>query len=306
MARKDAPLKVEIPTPADERPAWSRVGLIALGGFALGIVWPRLAGVRIGPSVPADARPQPEAVASASAAPAAAPSSPAAAGALPGAPAAADAGTNQQSVVIGPGKIVRCWDKKGKRVDDCGKLQIDPVLVPKLRELANCPAALGLDGKLVLGFEVDFQKKEVHVTPGGKKKHALPASTVQGVLQCAAREFTTVALEDVPAKLRRYSLTYELTFHPPGKAPAPTGEAAQEGDGQGEAAAGTTTSETSATGTAAVTWDTALVRKEPKDGEVVARLVRGTRVKLVGRQNDWYRIEAAQKTGWIYRGAIGL
>jgi SH3-like domain-containing protein len=48
------------------------------------------------------------------------------------------------------------------------------------------------------------------------------------------------------------------------------------------------------------------VRKEPKTGEVVARLVRGTRVKLTGKQNDWYKIDHRGKTGWVYRGALGL
>ena len=40
--------------------------------------------------------------------------------------------------------------------------------------------------------------------------------------------------------------------------------------------------------------------------EVVARLVRGTKVKILGKQNDWYKIEANGKAGWVYRGAIGL
>ncbi len=48
-----------------------------------------------------------------------------------------------------------------------------------------------------------------------------------------------------------------------------------------------------------MSWDTALVRGAPKEGDVVMRLVRGTRVKLVGRQNDWYKVEHRGKTGWM-------
>ena len=56
---------------------------------------------------------------------------------------------------------------------------------------------------------------------------------------------------------------------------------------------------------ASVTWDTALVRSEPKTGKVLMRLVRGTRVKILGRRKDWYRVKIREKEGWIYRGALG-
>ncbi len=305
-ARKEPPLKVEIPRPSDEQPVWSRVGIIGAAGFILGIAWPKLAGVAIGPGVPGDARPAETAAATAEPAPSAAPA--ASAAAAPSAGASADApALSRESVTVGPGKITKCFDEKNKKVEDCGKLQFDPVAVPKVKELAKCPSAIGLDGKLSIGFEIDFQKKEVHVVKG--KKTTLPSSTVQGILQCAAREFANVALEDVPHKHRRYTLFYGATFYPPGKAPpdeAPAAAPKPEGEDGEEGAAGSTTSESSATGSATVSWDTALVRKDPKDGDVIARLVRGTKVKLVGRQNDWFKVETGSKTGWIYRGAIGL
>jgi hypothetical protein len=309
MPKQDAPLKVEIPKPSDEGPAWSRVGVIAALGFLVGIAWPRLAGVKIGPSAPDDDRPKESA--SASPAPSAAPAAaaalvpsgqPAAAPSGPAAPGA-EAPSNKQLVVIGPGTIARCRDKKNKKVDECGQLQFDPIALPKLKELATCPSALGLDGKMSIGFEIDFEKKEVQVIKG--KKTSLPNSTVNGILQCAAREFSNVSLEDVPHKHRRYTLHYTAAFYPPGKHPEGDGKPT-EGEGEGEAAAGSTTSESEASGQATVNWDTALIRKEPKDGDVVMRLVRGTKVKLVGRQNDWYKVEHGSKSGWVHRNAIGL
>ncbi len=313
--KKERPLTVEIPRPVDDQPAWSRVGVIALIGFAVGVAWPRLAGVKIGPGVPGEGR-ETEAAA---AGPTAAPASPPPETAAP-APAASNAAArkNEQLVVIGSGTITRCSDKKNKKVEDCGALQFDPVALPKLKELAQCPSALGLEGKLAIGFEINFDKKEVQVVKARKVKTTLPTTTVNGILQCAAREFSTVALDEVPHKYPRYSLVYTATFYPPGKHPGDTGEggkegkepgqeAGKEGEGaEGEEAAGTTTSETAASGSATISWDTALVRKEPKDGEVVARLVRGTKVKLTGKQNDWYKIEHRDKVGWVYRGAIGL
>lgn len=298
MAKRQRPLTVDIPRPGDEQPVWSRVGVIALVGFVIGVAWPKLAGVSIGPSVPGD--PKPTATPAAASAP---PAPPAPASAeQPEAKPAEAAAINEQRVVVGPGKITRCFDQKNKRVNDCGELQFDPVALPRLKELAQCPAAAGIEGKLPIGFEVNFEKKEVHVVKG--KKGTIPPATVSGILQCAAREFSNVSLEEVPHKYRRYSLVYTATFYPPGKPDeASKGEAGKEDQ---EQAAGTTTSETAASGLATVSWDTALVRGAPKEGDVVMRLVRGTRVKLVGRQNDWYKIDHRGKTGWVYRGAIGL
>ncbi len=305
VAKKELPLVVDLPRPGEDRPVWSRVGLIAAAGFAIGILWPRLAGLTIGPSAPEDAKAKAEAAAappsSASAGPssAAPPASEAQAPAPEPGPAAAPAA--KQTVVIGAGSILRCWDDKNKKVEECGELQLDPVAKKKLATLAECPAALGLEGKVVVSFDVDFKKKEVHVSKG--KKNTLPTSTIDGVVQCAAKELAKVDLGEVPHKLRRYTVAYTLTFYPPGKQPEaePEGAAPTEPD-----AKGATTDETSATGSATVSWDTALVRKTPKDGDIVARVVRGTRVKIVAKQNDWYRVEVSGKTGWVYRGAIGL
>jgi hypothetical protein len=310
MAKSERPLTVEIPRPGADQPVWSRVGIIGVVGFVVGIAWPRLAGVKVGPAVPADLRAQVEG--SATPAPHAPGSAaPAEAGASSGSDA--DAGDdapppeNQEMVVVGPGKIVRCSDKKDKKIDDCEKLLFDPLAVKRLRELSRCPSAAGLTGKMTVGFEVDFGKKEVGVKHR-KKGTSLPSSTVAGILQCTAREFGNVSLEEVPHKHRRYTLEYALTFYGPGKHPEGAALAVPAGPDAGDAdpAAGSTTSEAEASGSAIVAWDTALLRKDPKDGEVVARLVRGTKVKIAGKQGDWYKIESGAKTGWVYRGTIGL
>jgi len=309
MAKAERPLQIDIPGPTEGRPIWSRVGLVAALGFVVGIAWPRLAGVHVGPNAPADARPGGDVSVSASASaappPSGAPSAEPAVAPSASASAGADAAAGQ-TVTVGPGKIQRCFDKKGKKQESCGELQIDQLVVPKLKELAKCPAALGLEGKMSVGFEVHFEKKEVHIIKG--KKNTLPASTIQGVLQCATKEVANLALDDVPHKLARYTLGYQLTFYKPGKAPDDAKGEKEPGAGGGddEAPVGQTTSETGVTGSATVSWDTSLLRKDPKDGEVVARLVRGTRVKLLGRQNDWYKVDSGGKVGWVYRGSIGL
>jgi SH3-like domain-containing protein len=57
-------------------------------------------------------------------------------------------------------------------------------------------------------------------------------------------------------------------------------------------------------GTAQVVYDTVLVRDEPKTGNVVARLVRGTRVQLLSKKGSWYKIKFNDREGWVYRGSI--
>jgi len=312
MAKTERPFSVEIPRPGSEQPAWSRVGAIGLAGFLIGIAWPRIAGVHIGPSVPNDLRAQIEATAapSGSAAAPRAPAAPSGSAAVPPPVASVVASAeptavpaNQELVVVGPGKITRCFEKKDKKIEDCEKLLFDPIAVPKLRELAKCPSALGLEGKMTIGFEVNFDKKEVQVAKT-KKVSGIPSTTVNGILQCAAREFGNVALEEVPHKYRRYTLAYALSFYKPGKHPAAAVDGADGGDG--ENAAGATTSETEANGNATVTTDSVSLRKEPKGKEKVGRLVRGTKVKILAKQNDWYKVESGANVGWVYRSAIGL
>ncbi len=307
MGKTDRPLAVEIPRPGSEHPAWSRVGAIGLAGFLIGIVWPRIAGVRIGPSVPGDLRAKIEATAAPSGSAASGTPAPSGSAAVAPAPSGsanpAAVAANQELVVVGAGKITRCFEKKDKKIEDCEKLLFDPIAVPKLRELAKCPSAMGLEGKMTIGFEINFDKKEVQVAKA-KKTAGMPSTTVNGILQCAAREFSNVALDEVPHKYRRYTLAYGLTFHKPGKHPAVGAEGA---DGaEGESGAGATTSETEANGNAVVATDSVSLRKEPKGKEKIGRLVRGTKVKILAKQNDWYKVESGSNVGWLYRSGIGL
>jgi hypothetical protein len=94
----DAPLVVEVPRPGADRPSWGRVGVITAIGFIVGVAWPRLAGVRLGPSVPE--APSSAAAASPSGA-AAGPSAAAAVSVLPPAVAVAPA-SSQPAALVAP------------------------------------------------------------------------------------------------------------------------------------------------------------------------------------------------------------
>lgn len=290
MPKKPQPLTVDIPKPGRDNPVWSRVGVIAAVGFAIGVAWPKLLGFTIGPEVPGKNTPA-KAV---TAAPTAAPAAPKAQPQGPEAPKV----SNKQRVEVGEAKLVGCRDKDKKQVDKCGTLKFDRVAKSKLASLAKCPSALGLEGDLSIGFEIDFEGNKVTVLKG--EDTTLPSSTVRGVLKCAAEEFGEAPLHKVTHTHRYYTVFYTVQFFPPGtplEAPKPPEEAAE--------AAGDKDDE-STQGMATVSWDTALVRKKPKDGEVVSRLMRGTRVKVLERQDDWFRIDAGMATGWVYKQAIGM
>jgi hypothetical protein len=46
------PAEIDIPAAVADRPSWTRVGVIATVGLVAGMIWPRLAGVRLGPKLP--------------------------------------------------------------------------------------------------------------------------------------------------------------------------------------------------------------------------------------------------------------
>jgi SH3-like domain-containing protein len=55
-----------------------------------------------------------------------------------------------------------------------------------------------------------------------------------------------------------------------------------------------------------VAWDVAVLRDTPKAGAVVGRILRGTKVKLLARQGEWFKIRSGSIEGWAYRGALGM
>ena len=113
--------------------------------------------------------------------------------------------------------------------------------------------------------------------------------------------WTALQPETIAHKHARYSLAYTATFYPPGKHPGDPD--AKTGEGEGAAPA---PSADGVGGTADIAWDTAIVRSEPKGKEIVMRLVRGTRVKVLEKRDEWYKVDHRGKAGWVFRAAIGL
>jgi Bacterial SH3 domain len=297
LAERQQQVKVEVPSGKDESVRFGRVGIIAVVGFAIGMVWPHLAGVKLVPSVPTPA-------AENSADLTGAPAAEGAAVTLPSAePAPEEAKLAPRRVIVSEPQIAACRSKAGKRQESCDPVDFDRVSRAHLENLGQCEGSEDYDGVLSLGFDLDFSSERIKGIASGKST-SFEQKQVDTLLACAKKEFENVALTGIAHEHANYNLYYRVEFSkhapaPPEEAPTPAGSAepALEGD------------VTEASGRATVAWDVALIRSAPsRDGKVVARILSGTRVMVSGRRGDWYRIkyDAKGNQGWVYRTAIGM
>ncbi len=259
-----------------------RVGLIAGLGFILGVVWPRLAGISLVPEAPLE-HPEPTSIAKKAVQ--------ASTGRAPAEQVTEV--TNQQRLKIGEAQLTSCVLTNGKKSKSCGKLQVDDLLLPAIRQLAFCPAADGIFGVLSLGIELDFEKGKVLKLTQGRSTQ-LPKQSAKDLLACAEQGLAEVKLKQVDTKRAphsRYQLYYSVEFLTP------------------ESIAASQQAVTPASGTATVRWKSAQVRKySTKEAKVLARLLSGARVVVTGRDGQWYRVkyDAQDNEGWVHGAALGL
>jgi hypothetical protein len=297
--KADGRLQVQIPAAADDRPSWTKVGVITAIGFIIGIAWPRVMGVRLGPSVPADVA---SVAAAASAAPSEAPVAPASAPAMAAVPAAAASpspapAAAPPNVTVGHGVVFACKTSDGDALkgSDCGTLPgLDGLVMPRLRKLSECAEAANASGKLHLVAHLDFGRGALSVDLGRGQGVASP----DALLACAKMDVTGITLAGITHDNPRYSVAYTVTFDAAaGAAPVDTGSSSSAARASGDADA-----------TAQVVWEVAIVRDTPKTGKVLARLQRGTTVHLGAARDGWYPVkygDGFSSDGWLYRGAVG-
>jgi Bacterial SH3 domain len=295
-------VKVEVPGSQDDSVKFARVGIIALVGFAIGIAWPRLAGVKLVPSVPV-----PAAVEASARELTGAPvenKAPDVAAAAPAPSAAAAEKAPAERVLVSDVQVASCRNEHGKRVQTCDRVDFDRVAREHLRELASCPGTEDAVGVLSLGFDLDFEGDKIKNVQSGKST-SLEQDSVDRLLACTRERFANVSLSGVPHEQSIYTLYYRLELLAPAAAGGKPTQAEPAGASSGAAA----DDATPASGHATVSWDVALVRAAPaRDGEVRARVLAGTRVVVTGKNGDWFRIkyDARGNQGWVYRTAIGM
>jgi hypothetical protein len=328
---RDAPLAVEVPAPDRDKPGWVKVGVIAAVGFVVGIAWPRLVGVRLGPAAPGESS---AAAASASAsahggsrAPEAPPASVVAKGPTPVAPAASSApvaatpvtGGAPPNITVQKGAVLSCKTSDGetKKGKECGPVQgIDQLVSPRVRKIATCSGIEGQTGKLSLIVNADFSTGRFWYDIG--KSSTLP--NIDAVTSCLKTTFHGTSTTATPHEHSRYTVAYTALFAPGAagamdedKTASKRSDKADKSEKSAKEAPLPSADEKSdksdlASGEAAVAWEVALVRDAPKTGNLVSRLPRGTKVKVGAAKDGWFQIkfgESYANEGWVYRGAIG-
>lgn len=291
---------IVVPKPSDDRPKYGRVGLIAGIGFVVGIAWPGLARLELVPQPPNDDRRTPSSLASAMQQP-----SSELAPTLPPAGAGVVAESKDK---VGPtakvrmAEVVSCVDADGKKHKKCGEFSLDKQLVEPLKSLVACDGVSGTLGVLSLGFDVDFDAQQLNGFTVGRST-TLPSSLAADLLTCAKSVLSKVEFSSVPHGYNSYRVFYlvEFSSREDSAAPAAPTEAAA---GSAEPAAEVQ----GASGRATVAWEVALIRKTPKEGAIVARVLGGTRLVVTGRQGDWYRVkyDVQGNEGYVFKSAIGM
>ena len=296
-AERRQPLKIEVPDQKQETLRFGRVGLIVTAGFLIGIIWPRIAGFKLVPSVPSQPAESNSADLTGAPGEAKGPAPAAAPAPEPEAPAAAPPSLDR--LQISEPQFLACKDNGKKHKDECDHVEFDRLARPHVQALAACAGADKLVGVLSLGFDLDFTSQAVKNVKSGKST-SFSESETETLIECEKKEFSNVSLVGIAHKHEAYSIFYKVEFPKAvtekGEAPSPAGDAASA-------------DVTEASGHATVAWDVALVRSSAsRDGAVVARVLQGTRVSVTGRRGDWYRIKYDVKgsVGWVYRTAIGM
>ncbi len=304
-ARKaDAPLIIDLPKARADQPSWVKVGAIAAVGFVIGVAWPRLTGIRLGPAAPGESAPAssapPRAVDAPSPVPVAPPSVPAGTVASATAPTLVPViTTGRPTVAVRPGVTLSCKTTDGEALKGkaCGAFTFDSLALPRLRKLSQCQAADGAEGKLSTIFNVDFANNKVDVFVG----RSSTVGNLDTIAGCLRQSLESVSLAPIEHEHARYQVAYSVQLST--KAPS-TPAAAGGTPGSTPVAA----KEEAASGDAQVVWEVAIVRDTPRTGQVVARLQRGTKIHVGSTQEGWYRVKYGttfNDEGWVYRGAIG-
>ncbi len=300
-AERRQPLKIEVPDQKQETLRFGRVGLIVTVGFAIGMLWPRIAGFKLVPSVPS--QPADSSSADLTGAPGdakAATAPPSSAAAAEAEPPAAEIPPNTDRLQVSDPQFVTCKAKGKKHKEDCDHVEFDRIARPHIQALSACQGAEHMEGVLSLGFDLDFESQTVKAIKNGKSS-TLPQPDVDALVSCAKKEFATVSLVGIAHQNESYAVFYKVEFPKPGANKPAAGAEPADTTAPGDV--------TEATGHATVAWDVALVRSSAsRDGAVIARVLQGTRISVTGRRGDWYRIKYDVKgsVGWVYRTAIGM
>jgi Bacterial SH3 domain len=210
---------------------------------------------------------------------------------LPPDSAAPTAAAPPPHVNVSRGSVSACRTPSGEslRAGECGSLSgLDAIVIARLRKLGDCPAATGVSGRLNLSVHADFDHG---ISASLGRGHGL--SSPEPMLACVNGALAGAGLAGIAHDYPKYTVAYGVTFsdsQPTAAAPA-AGNATNAADGAAQ-----------------VEWEVAIVRDAPKTGKVIARLQRGTALRVGSAKDGWYPVKYGDgyaSDGWVYRAAIG-
>jgi hypothetical protein len=240
--------KVEVPSRSADAPRWGWVGIIAVAGFAAGIVLARVAGWQLVPKAPVDPgldeQGDLELAAASASVGAPLPAPPPADSAVPVAPP-------HDRVVIGPSHVTSCRDAGHKKQKTCDPVPIDDMLSQHLAVLGSCKGTEAATGTLSLGLNLDLDAGKLLDVESGRSTE-LPRAATAALLDCARDALEHVSFGGIQHKYASYTVFTQVELSPAEPVGAPQGAPAAE--------------VVEANGSAVVTWDVAIVRDEPKTG----------------------------------------
>ena len=142
-------------------------------------------------------------------------------------------------------------------------------------------------------MELDFEQKAITDVFAGKST-TFPKEKAHALVDCAKKGLEAVHLDGLDHEHSRYTVFYFIEFVPPGTLVTTPAAAAEE--------------TADASGLATIGWDVAVVRDQPEDGKIIARIRYGTRVVVTARRGKWYEVkfDAKGTKGWVHRNALGL
>ncbi len=206
-------------------------------------------------------------------------------------------------VTVTRGSIVSCKTDGGDSLKgkDCGKLTgFDGIAQARIRKISASPAAQDNEGKLTVLVTLDFGTNKVVYVDVPKSSTVKNPEAFKSLL---TSQFQGVSLGTVDHDQPRVTMSYAATL-----APA-SGSATPATPNTGTSTPQTTpATPTADEGSATIVWDVAIVRDTPHTGAVVARLPRGTKVKLGDNTGGWFKIKYGANftsEGFLYRGAVG-
>jgi Bacterial SH3 domain len=289
------PVKVSNPAPESDQPKLIQVGVIAAVCFAIGALWPTLSGLRLVPEVPSQSDDKPKAAPR----PPHDPAEPPSTSAVPVSGLAVNENGDLPANAVGGGSvaavskelIVNCHDDQDRKLSQCDKPAFEAIAKERLQALTSCEPAKGATGTLSIGFDLDFEKEKITRVLKGKST-TFSDEVAEALVACAKREFLTATLRGVEHTHAKYLVFYMVELAAPSIESAPSDQAPV----------------VQASGTATIIWNSARIRSTPDDGEVVSRILYGTRVVVTGRQEDWYRVryDAKGNEGWVHKNALAM